>query len=143
MPLQACYNSDDYLRQTQSGASVLDERKRHVTRFVFCTGGVVSSVGKGVTVARTEDEAIEAIRSSMDERVFGASGNEVVVEEFMDGEEASFFAVTDGREDACQALPLLLEIACHLHGTTNDANTGQEQFIRFIFQQAFNRTRFQ
>lgn len=51
MPLQACYNSPDCFRQPHAGGSAFDERTKHVTRFVFCTGGVVSSVGKGVTAA--------------------------------------------------------------------------------------------
>ena len=53
------------------------------------------TAGKGVTVAETAAEAHKAI-DQMFEGGFGASGHEVVVEEFMDGEEASFFALSDG-----------------------------------------------
>lgn len=54
------------------------------------------AAGKGVTVAQTLDEALAAVDDAMVNKVFGDSGNEVVVEEFMVGEEASFFALSDG-----------------------------------------------
>ena len=56
------------------------------------------ATGKGAIVAFTEAEALQAIAAIMDARVFGASGDEVVVEEFMEGEEASLFAIADGNE---------------------------------------------
>jgi phosphoribosylamine--glycine ligase len=55
------------------------------------------AAGKGVVVATTLDQALEAIDDIMGKRRFGASGAEVVVEEFLEGEEASFFALCDGR----------------------------------------------
>ena len=54
------------------------------------------AAGKGVVVARTEEEALTAVGQMMGGRVFGEAGAEVVVEEFMTGEEASLFALTDG-----------------------------------------------
>jgi phosphoribosylamine--glycine ligase len=59
------------------------------------------AAGKGVVVAQTVDEATAAV-DMMSGGAFGASGAEVVVEEFMAGEEASFFALCDGEH----ALPL-------------------------------------
>ncbi len=53
------------------------------------------AAGKGVIIAMTRDEAVEAVESMFD-GAFGESGAEVVLEEFMTGEEASFFALTDG-----------------------------------------------
>lgn len=53
------------------------------------------AAGKGVTVALTRAEAETAIAEIFDGR-FGAAGAEAVIEEFMEGEEASFFALTDG-----------------------------------------------
>ena len=53
------------------------------------------AAGKGVTVAMTMAEAEEAVREIFSGR-FGAAGAEAVIEEFLDGEEASFFALTDG-----------------------------------------------
>lgn len=53
--------------------------------------------GKGVVVAATEDEAIDAARSMLVERRFGDAGACVVIEDALAGEEASVFAVSDGR----------------------------------------------
>ena len=53
------------------------------------------AAGKGVTVAMTLDEALAAIDACFDGS-FGAAGAEVVVEEFLEGEEASFFCLCDG-----------------------------------------------
>src|SRR6201999_3698044 len=53
------------------------------------------ALGKGVIIAETKADATKAIDFMFDGG-FGASGNEVVVEEFMEGEEASFFALSDG-----------------------------------------------
>ncbi len=54
------------------------------------------AAGKGAIVCRTLDEADRAIATCMEERAFGAAGERVVIEEFMIGEEASFFAVANG-----------------------------------------------
>ncbi|WP_426236946.1 phosphoribosylamine--glycine ligase [Pararhizobium sp. DWP1-1-3] len=54
------------------------------------------AAGKGVTVAMRLDEALEAVDSCFS-GTFGAAGAEVVVEAFLDGEEASFFCLCDGR----------------------------------------------
>ncbi len=55
------------------------------------------AAGKGVIVAMDEATAIAAVDDIMLDKVFGAAGASVVVEEFMEGEEASFFAFTDGK----------------------------------------------
>ncbi len=55
------------------------------------------AAGKGVVVAMTVDEAISGIDDIMLDKVFGSAGASVVIEEFMEGEEASFFAFTDGK----------------------------------------------
>jgi phosphoribosylamine--glycine ligase len=54
------------------------------------------AAGKGVVVAATIDEALAAIDEAMIGGKFGKAGNELVIEEFLDGEEASFFALCDG-----------------------------------------------
>ncbi|HOM28074.1 MAG TPA: phosphoribosylamine--glycine ligase [Deltaproteobacteria bacterium] len=54
------------------------------------------AAGKGVVVARTREEALQAIEEIMARRAFGAAGDRVVVEEMLEGEEASFIAVCDG-----------------------------------------------
>lgn len=53
------------------------------------------AAGKGVTVAESREQAEEAIREIFSGR-FGEAGAEAVIEEFLDGEETSFFAITDG-----------------------------------------------
>lgn len=54
------------------------------------------AAGKGVTVCRTTEEAIYSLDRIMVERVFGEAGQRVVIEECLEGEEASFIAFTDG-----------------------------------------------
>jgi len=54
------------------------------------------AAGKGVTVAMTEDEALAAIDEAMAGGAFGEAGAELVIEAFLEGEEASFFALVDG-----------------------------------------------
>src|SRR5262249_7831786 len=55
------------------------------------------AAGKGVFVCATVEEALVAIEQIMSKRIFGAAGSTVVVEEFLQGEEASFLAFTDGK----------------------------------------------
>jgi phosphoribosylamine--glycine ligase len=56
------------------------------------------AVGKGVTVAQNYDEAAAAINDVMVKKIFGDSGNQVVVEDFLKGQEVSVHALTDGNE---------------------------------------------
>ena len=55
------------------------------------------AAGKGVIVAQTVDEAINAVFEVMEQKSFGEAGSRIVIEEFMDGEEASLLAFTDGK----------------------------------------------
>ena len=55
------------------------------------------ALGKGVIIAQTHAEADAAIREIMEERKFGDAGAEVVIEEFLEGEECSIHALVDGR----------------------------------------------
>lgn len=55
------------------------------------------ALGKGVIIAQTRDEAKDAVRSMMEDKIFGDSGNNVVVEEFLTGPEVSVLAFTDGK----------------------------------------------
>jgi phosphoribosylamine--glycine ligase len=54
--------------------------------------------GKGVIVAKTVDEAKQAVASMMEEKVFGAAGDRVIVEECLQGQEASILVLTDSKE---------------------------------------------
>lgn len=60
------------------------------------------AAGKGVVIATTMDEAVAAIKACFD-GAFGSAGAEVVIEEFLEGEEASFFALCDGTHVAALA----------------------------------------
>ncbi len=54
------------------------------------------ALGKGVIIAETRDEAKEAVRSMMEDKIFGESGSQVVIEEFLTGPEVSVLSFTDG-----------------------------------------------
>jgi phosphoribosylamine---glycine ligase len=54
------------------------------------------AAGKGVVVAATEDEALAALEAMMEDRAFGEAGASVVIEECLEGEEVSLFALCDG-----------------------------------------------
>lgn len=60
------------------------------------------AAGKGVTVARTLDEALQAAEAALVNEAFGAAGERIIVEEYLEGEEVSFMVLVDGE----QALPL-------------------------------------
>ena len=55
------------------------------------------ALGKGVIIAQTIDEAVAAIKSIMEDKQFGDSGNQIVIEEFLTGPEVSVLAFTDGK----------------------------------------------
>ena len=55
------------------------------------------ALGKGVIIAETRDEAKDAVRSMMQEKKFGDSGNQIVIEEFLTGPEVSVLSFTDGK----------------------------------------------
>lgn len=54
------------------------------------------AAGKGVVIAQTHEEALDAARSMLSGEAFGAAGRRIVIEEFLVGEEASFIVMTDG-----------------------------------------------
>jgi phosphoribosylamine--glycine ligase len=68
---------------------------RHGAPIVVKADGLAA--GKGVVVARTVAEANEAVIDMLSGNAFGAAGARVVIEEFLEGEEASFLAFTDGK----------------------------------------------
>lgn len=55
------------------------------------------ALGKGVVIAETKEEAMTAVRSMMEDKVFGESGSRIVIEEFLSGPEVSVLAFTDGK----------------------------------------------
>lgn len=56
--------------------------------------------GKGAVICETKDKAFESLDQMMEKKIFGAAGERVVIEEYLEGEEASVFAITDGRNFA-------------------------------------------
>ena len=55
------------------------------------------ALGKGVIIAETREDAKSAVRSMMEDKIFGESGNNVVIEEFLTGPEVSVLSFTDGK----------------------------------------------
>ena len=54
------------------------------------------ALGKGVIIAMTREEAVDAVKSMMSDKVFGKSGDQIVIEEFLTGPEVSVLSFTDG-----------------------------------------------
>ena len=55
------------------------------------------ALGKGVIIAMNHDEAVAAVNSMMNDKIFGDSGSRVIIEEFLEGPEVSVLAFTDGK----------------------------------------------
>ncbi len=75
------------------------------------------AAGKGVIVAETEEQAEEAVRDMLSGNAFGDAGCRVVIEEFLDGEEASFIVIVDGKN----VLPMATS---QDHKRVGDGDTG-------------------
>jgi phosphoribosylamine--glycine ligase len=80
-----------------SSAPAKDYIKGLKRKFVVKADGLAA--GKGVVVCATKEEGLAAIDAIMDKKIFKDAGNKVIIEECLEGEEASIIAVTDG-EDA-------------------------------------------
>jgi len=103
-----------YRRFTDPAAAKEYIRKRKAPIVVKADG---LAAGKGVTVATTTRQALAAVDAAMVTKKFGAAGTEVVVEDFLDGEEVSFFALVDGK----RALGLA---SAQDHKRVGDGDTG-------------------
>ncbi len=80
----------------------VDQAKAYARQLTEAGGGAVVkadglAAGKGVVVAANFAEAVEAIDSIMTDKTFGEAGDKVLVEECLQGEELSFFAISDGQ----------------------------------------------
>ena len=75
------------------------------------------AAGKGVVVAQTKEDAFSAVRDMLGGNAFGAAGHRVVVEEFLQGEEASFIVMTDGQHALAMA-------SSQDHKARDDGDTG-------------------
>ncbi len=103
-----------YGRFTNAGAAKEFLRGRGLPIVVKADG---LAAGKGVVIARTLAEADAAIDAMLEARQFGGASEEIVIEEFLEGEEASFFALVDGST----ALPLA---SAQDHKAAGDGDTG-------------------
>ena len=77
-----------------------DEALRHINssaKFPLVIKADGLALGKGVVIAGSKEEAIEAVNSMMIDRIFGQSGNRIVIEEFIEGTEVSVLCFTDGK----------------------------------------------
>lgn len=54
------------------------------------------AAGKGVVIAQTQEEALTAVEDMLVKQIFGTAGNNIIVEEFLEGEEVTFIVITDG-----------------------------------------------
>ena len=84
----------DYAVFSDPAAALDYIRRRNRFPAVIKADGL--ALGKGVVIAQDLDEARAALHSIMEEKVFGRSGSQVVVEEFLTGKEVSVLAFTDG-----------------------------------------------
>ena len=75
------------------------------------------ALGKGVVIAETREEAVDAVRSMMEDHKFGASGDNIVIEEFLEGPEVSVLSFTDGKT----VVPMISSMD---HKRAGDGDTG-------------------
>jgi len=102
-------------RTFTDAASARAEAARLGAPVVIKASGIAA--GKGVVVAMTLHEAEDAIDAMLNDKVLGAAGAEVLVEEFMQGEELSIFALTDGTN-------VLTMLAAQDHKRIGEGDTG-------------------
>ncbi|WP_046213906.1 phosphoribosylamine--glycine ligase [Paenibacillus wulumuqiensis] len=94
IPTAAYAKFDDY-------DTALNYLQRQPIPVVIKADGLAA--GKGVTVAHTMQEAVEALQNIMRDKVFGEAGSKVIIEEFMEGQEMSILAFVDG--ETVRAMP--------------------------------------
>ncbi|MBH0203431.1 MAG: phosphoribosylamine--glycine ligase [Nitrospira sp.] len=82
-------------RSFEKIADALAYVERHELPVVIKADGLAQ--GKGVIIATTQDQATQAILDSMEKAVFGQAGKQVLIEQFLDGEELTIMAFTDGK----------------------------------------------
>lgn len=75
------------------------------------------ALGKGVIIAETREDAINAVHSMMEDKVFGKSGDNIVIEEFLTGPEISVLSFTDGKT----VIPMISSMD---HKRSHDNDTG-------------------
>jgi phosphoribosylamine--glycine ligase len=84
--------------------------------YVIKTDGLAA--GKGVAICGSRDEAVQTLREYFEAKIFGDAGSNIVIEEFMEGEEASVFAMCDGER-------YVLLASAQDHKRIGDGDTGK------------------
>ncbi|NLB87861.1 MAG: phosphoribosylamine--glycine ligase [Syntrophomonadaceae bacterium] len=79
-----------------SARNYIDNHMTDDKKLVIKADGLAA--GKGVVIAASKDEAHQVIDSMLLDKAFGDAGNKIVIEEFLEGEEVSVFAISDGRD---------------------------------------------
>ncbi|HEY1257730.1 MAG TPA: phosphoribosylamine--glycine ligase [Stellaceae bacterium] len=104
-----------YRRFTDAAAAKAYIARKNRLPIVIKADGLAA--GKGVAIANDRNTAFRAVDDALVTRRFGEAGQEIIIEDFLDGEEVSFFALVDGTD----ALPLA---AARDHKRVGDGNTG-------------------
>jgi phosphoribosylamine--glycine ligase len=104
----------DYANFTDTDAALTYVREKGAPIVIKADG---LAAGKGVIVAETLQQAEDAIRDMLSGNAFGEAGSRVVIEEFLDGEEASFIVMADGKN----VLPMATS---QDHKRVGDGDTG-------------------
>ncbi len=96
---QADVPTADYraFRDAAAAKHFINDRYRDVVDCSVVVKADGLAAGKGVIVCQTRHDALEAIDRIAEQREFGAAGNQLVIEERLEGDEASVIAITDGR----------------------------------------------
>ncbi|MFQ5791532.1 MAG: phosphoribosylamine--glycine ligase [Acidobacteriota bacterium] len=103
------------IANTFEHAQSIIDKKTPGLPFVVKADGLAG--GKGVTVAHSREEALAATKAIMQQRTLGSAGDRLVLEEFLEGDEVSFFAFSDGSN----VLPL---VAAQDHKAAFDGDEG-------------------
>jgi phosphoribosylamine--glycine ligase len=102
-------------RSFEAAQPALEYLKQHPLPVVIKADGLAQ--GKGVVVATTREQAASAVADMLEKQTFGAAGRRIVIEEFLDGEELTIMAFTDGKT----VVPM---IPAQDHKRVGDGDTG-------------------
>lgn len=84
-----------FYKEFDNAEDALAYIETHKPPFVVKADGLAA--GKGVVICQEKAEAVDAVNLMMKEKAFGSAGSRIIIEEFLAGEEASYLAITDGK----------------------------------------------
>lgn len=84
---------------TSSKEDIYNYLKKQKYPIVIKANGLAA--GKGVTICKSIYDALDAVLLNFEEKAFGDAGSKIIVEEFLEGEEASLFVISDGEDFVC------------------------------------------